>query len=244
MMLECSKITKNFGGLAVLKAIDFTLRKKEICGLIGPNGSGKTTFFNCISGVFHPDSGTIKFNETDITDKKAHEICHLGISRTYQIPAPFLNLTCLQNVMIAVLYGKKERKISIREAEKEALHHLDFVGLKDKSDMLARNLTTAGMRKLELAKALATNPELILIDECAAGLNPSETSEVIDVIKRLRDDLDMTIVWVEHVMKAIMQTADRVVVLSAGEKIAEGTPQAICNDSRVIEVYLGERLAI
>ena len=242
-MLEGSRVTKYFGGLAAVKNVDFIVKEREIVGLIGPNGAGKTTLFNLISGVYRPTSGKILFEGRDITKLKPYEICHLGIGRTYQIVKPFLNMTTLENVMVGVMFGKK-KSISIREARAQALKWLEYVGLEEKKDMLAASLTLASRKMLEVARALATEPKLILLDEVVAGLNPAETLRAMDLIRRIRDELGITVFWVEHVMRAVMGTAERIIVLHHGEKIAEGTPKEIAADERVIEAYLGEKYLI
>ena len=242
-MLEGSRVTKYFGGLAAVKNVDFIVKEREIVGLIGPNGAGKTTLFNLISGVYRPTSGKILFEGRDITKLKPYEICHLGIGRTYQIVKPFLNMTTLENVMVGVMFGKK-KSISIREARAQALKWLEYVGLEEKKDMPAASLTLASRKMLEVARALATEPKLILLDEVVAGLNPAETLRAMDLIRRIRDELGITVFWVEHVMRAVMGTAERIIVLHHGEKIAEGTPKEIAADERVIEAYLGEKYLI
>ena len=238
-MLEGRGVTKYFGGLAAVKNVDFEVRKGEIVGLIGPNGAGKTTLFNVISGMLKPTSGSIVFEGEDITGLDPHRVCEMGIARTFQIVQPFLNMTVLENVMVGLLYGR--RRMSVLDARSEALRILDFVGLREKSGMLARGLTLIDRKMLELARALATDPKLILLDEVLAGLNPVETEEAVKLIEGLRSELGITIFWIEHLMRAIMKAADRIIVLHHGEKIAEGTPEEVANNTRVIEAYLGEK---
>jgi branched-chain amino acid transport system ATP-binding protein len=239
-LLEGKKVTKYFGGLPALKEVDFQVGEKEIVGLIGPNGAGKTTLFNVISAIYPPGSGEISFNGKKITGMKTHDICKLGIGRTFQIVIPFLSMTVLENALVGALYGK-HKSISMSDARRLALGHLEFAGLADKKAVLASSLTIADRKKLELVKALATEPELLLLDEVVAGLSPTETAQAMELIKRVRNDLGITIFWVEHVMKAVMGVVDSLIVLHHGEKIAEGTPQEIGNDAKVIDAYLGEK---
>jgi len=240
ILLEGIKVTKYFGGLAAVKDVDFNVKEKELIGLIGPNGAGKSTLFNCISGIYRPTTGTIKFQGEEITRLKPDEICRLGIGRTFQIVRPFLEMTALENVMVAAHFGRGTGT-SMSDARKDALEHLEFVGLAEKRDRMARDLTLHERRFVEIARALATNPEVVLLDEVLAGLNPTETAEAMGLIRRIRNDLGVTVFWVEHVMKAVMGTAERIIVLHHGEKIAEGTPSEIAENEDVVKAYLGEK---
>lgn len=238
-MLSGKNVCRSFGGLKALDAVDFELKKGEILGLIGPNGSGKTTLFNVISGIYKPDSGEVMFKGRRISSLPSHKIAKLGIGRTFQIVKPFEYVTVLQNVMVASLYGRAGAR-SLSEAEKEALGWLEFTGLIEKKDTLVRNLTLVQRRCLEVARALALRPEVILLDEVMAGLNPVEMDNSLQMIRRIRDELNITVFIVEHVMRAVMGLSDRIIVLNQGRKIAEGKPSAIANNKDVIEAYLGE----
>jgi branched-chain amino acid transport system ATP-binding protein len=234
-LLEVKDLTKNFGGLTALDNLSFHLAKGEILGIIGPNGAGKTTLFNVVTGFYRPDEGEIIFNGEDITGLKPHQIAKRGMARTFQITQPFPNLTVLENVKI----GAYSRFKSSREASEEALRVLETVGLYEQRNELASVLPIGRRKGLELAKALATNPEIILLDEVVAGLNTMESNNMITTIKNLQQD-GMTVLLIEHVMKAIMSLSDRIVVIHYGEKISEGVPQEISKDHKVIEAYLGE----
>lgn len=237
-MLELKNVSKQFGGLEVLKNISLSVQEGTITGLIGPNGAGKTTLFNCINGIYHPDSGVIKFMGKTISDLQPDKICKLGIGRTFQIPQPFPKLTSLENVLVGILFGRNEH-LSHTDARKVAEELLEFVGLYEKKDTPAYLLTLHELRKLEVARALGTDPKLLLLDEIMAGLNPVEVDLARKLIRRIRDELGITCFWIEHVMKAIMNEADTVIVLHHGEKIAEGTPLQISKNIEVINAYLG-----
>jgi len=237
-LLEGKNVTKSFGGLVAVKNVNFYVKEGEILGLIGPNGAGKTTLFNLISGIYHPDSGTIKFKEEDITKLKPHEICQRGIGRTFQIVRPFRGMTVLNNVLIGSFFGSKSKNMD--KAKKQALEALELVKLSDKKDVNAENLTIAECRRMEIARALATNPSLLLLDEVVAGLNPLEVEEMMRMIQEIRRR-GITIIMVEHVMKAVMNVSDRIIVMHHGEKIAEGSPSEVSKNEKVVKAYLGER---
>ncbi len=236
--LEVKDLSKSFGGLQVLRKIDFDLHQREILGLIGPNGSGKTTLFNLITGFLKPNAGRIVFKGKDITKASSHRVCQAGIARTFQLVKPFAHMTALQNVMVGRMYGRKPAQ-SLREARKESEEILESTGLGAKKLNVAQSLTLSNRKRLELAKALATRPELLLIDEMMAGLTLTETEEAVGIIKKIRDS-GITLMVVEHVMSAVLGISDRIMVLNAGEKIAEGTPHEIMKDQQVIEAYLGK----
>jgi len=238
-LIEGKELTKSFGGLIAVKEVDFHLQGGEIVGLIGPNGAGKTTLFNLISGVFHPDSGRLFFEEAEITQLKSFEICRIGIARTFQIVRPFLKMTCLENALVGII-GRNERDGKKGMKKDEARDLLKFVGLGGHEEMLANSLTLIEKKRLEMARALATRPKILLLDEVLAGLNPSEILQALELIESIRTELKMTIFWIEHVMGAIMKASDRIIVLDQGEKIKEGKPEEIVSDRRVIEAYLGE----
>ena len=240
-LLEVIQISKHFGGVVALSEVGFTVNEGEIVGLIGANGAGKTTLFNVISGFYPPTAGTIKFKGEDIHRKKSYEICRKGLVRTFQVVKPFLNMTALENVTVGKFFGKdrlSERKV----AEDEARHILDFVGLSAKSQIPAKELTLVDHKRLELARSVAAHPELLLLDEVLAGLTPTETAEAMEIVKEIRKSMGVTILMVEHVMKAVIGLCDRIVVIHYGRKIAEGTPEEISENPDVIEAYLGESL--
>lgn len=239
MILKVNGLTKYFGGLAAVKNVDFHIGKGEILGLIGPNGAGKTTVFNLITGSIPLSSGNVIFDNREIGRiPHPHKICKMGIGRTFQKVKPFPSMTVLDNVLAASFCC-----CSCKSDAKEKAHEvLDFVALSKKKDYLGRQLTIGDRKRLELAKALATNPRLILLDEVMAGLTPTEVNELLIVISRIRNN-GVTIFVIEHIMKVIMTLSDRVVVLHHGEKISEGTPEEISRNPRVIEAYLGEETA-
>ncbi|MBW1712069.1 MAG: ABC transporter ATP-binding protein [Deltaproteobacteria bacterium] len=238
-MLKIENVTKMFGGLAAVNQVSFDLKEGQILGLVGPNGSGKTTLFNCINGLFPATSGRILFEDKDITSLKAHQICKLGIGRTFQLVKPFHSLTAVQNVILGLAFGRRERPA---KARRKAMDILEFVGLGHKAQTGAGQLILAERKKLEIARALATAPSLLLLDEVASGLTETESEEIIGLLKKSNAS-GLTILIVEHVMSVIMSLSDRVVVLSEGRKIADGPPDEVANDQNVIDVYLGESIS-
>ncbi len=239
-LLRVEKVTKRFGGLIALDSVSFSVRRGEILGLIGPNGAGKTTLFNCITGVYKPDSGRIIYKGIDITGWPPHRVTKIGIARTFQVVKPFNELTVKQNVVVGALFGRRYGSIGVEEAEEIADEILDFLGLKPKAELPAASLNIHEKKILEVARALAAEPELLLLDEALAGLTPKEVEEMLKVIARVRDEKGVTIIMVEHVMHAVMNIADRIVVLNYGRKIAEGTPEEVANDPEVVKAYLGD----
>ena len=237
-ILELQGLNKHFGGLTATSNVSGDVRQGEILGLIGPNGAGKTTLFNLLSGALTPDSGTMSFNGTDITGMKPHEIARLGIARTFQSVKIFSRMSVLDNVRLGSLFGHTEKKKSVAGWE-DPHEILDFIGLSGLGENRAVDLILSNQKRLEVGRALATKPILLLLDEVMAGLTPTEVSEAMALVQKIRDK-GITIVMIEHVMKAIMTICDRIVVLHHGEKIAEGTPKEITSNRTVIEVYLGE----
>ena len=234
-ILEAKGVTKIFGGLVAVKEVDFRVEDGEIVGLIGPNGAGKTTFFNMISGFYPPNGGDVLLNGKSILGLKPNQICKLGMTRTFQIVKPFPELTVLENVMM----GAFNHHAKAAAARARATEVMEILGLAERAQELAGNLPVAGRKRVEIAKALATEPRLMLLDEVMAGLTPAEMRQMIDTVRRIRET-GVTMVIVEHVMPVIMNLCDRIYVLHHGEKIAEGTPEEIVADKRVTEAYLGE----
>jgi branched-chain amino acid transport system ATP-binding protein len=233
-MIEIKNLYKNFGGLRAIVNIDIQINKGEIIGLIGPNGAGKTTLFNLITGFLKPDSGKIEFKGNSLISLKPHEICKIGVARTFQLVKPFTHLSVLGNIRI----GAYNCVGSYNEAEKKALKLLDFIGLKDKKDLAITSLTLCDRKRVEFMRALSTSPEILLLDEVIAGLTPSEVNEIVALINKVRAT-GITILMIEHVMQAIMSLAERIIVIHHGKKIADGEPNKVVNDDVVIQAYLG-----
>ena len=238
-MLEGKGVTKYFGGLAAVSNVDFSVEQGEAFGLIGPNGAGKTTLFNLISAALTTKSGTIKFKGENITGLKPYKICRMGIARTFQTVKVFPDLPALSNVLLGLHFGMSPG-LSSKDAVREATGLLEFVGLSALKATPAKDLTLANQKRLEVARALATDPELLLLDEMMAGLNPTELAQAMELIARIRNK-GITIIMIEHVMRAIMNVCERIMVLHHGQKIAEGTPQEIATSEKVIKVYLGDK---
>jgi len=240
-LLNCVAVSKEFGGLQALKNVDLKVTEKAIAGLVGPNGSGKSTLLNVISGVYKPDSGKILFLDEDISKLPPYAICARGVTKTSQTVQSFPDMTTVENVRIGVLFAKKQDKEV--DADDKARELLNFVGLgKEKFGVLAKNLNVVELRRVQLARALATEPKLLLLDELLTGLTPKECDEAISLVKLINKQ-GITILMVEHVMKVIMGLCETVTVLHHGEKICEGTPGEVCSDESVIDVYLGKKFA-
>lgn len=239
-VLEVDGLSVSFGGVQALQSVTFRVEPGKIIGVMGPNGAGKTTLFNLITGVYRPSSGTIRFGGRELQSLPPSRVCHAGIARTFQSGRPFMNMTTRDNVLVGLLHGSSgiaKRGDAIREAERL----LDFVGLTRHADRPVSSLNLMERKIVELARALATRPKLLLLDELMAGLNPTDLSPAIGIIRRVRDELGVTIFWIEHIMQVLMNTCEHLIVLHHGEKLAEGAPQTVVTDRGVAEAYFGKK---
>ncbi len=239
-MLSIRKVSKRFAGITAIKDVSFEIERGEIIGLVGPNGAGKSTLLNIVSGIYLPSSGSILFDGRDVTNLSPDKVCKLGIAKTFQLVHSFPELTALQNVTVGAMFGNSMR-LSMTDARAKAEAQLEFAGYPmNKIHYPVKNLNVVELKRIQLARALATEPKLLLLDEVTTGLNPSESNDAVSLIQKIRES-GITILMVEHVMRVIMNVSDRIVVLHHGEKIAEGTPAEIATDEKVISSYLGEK---
>jgi branched-chain amino acid transport system ATP-binding protein len=242
-LLKCVEVSKTFGGLQAVKKVDLTVNRGEISGLVGPNGSGKSTLLNLISSVYKPDNGKILFNDEEISKLPPYAVCARGLAKTSQTVQSFPDMTTLENVLAGVLFSEKKQKEKMNPADR-ARQLLEFVGIqKEKFNASAKDLNVIELRRVQLARALATNPQMLLLDELLTGLTPKENDEAIALIKLINKQ-GVTILMVEHIMKVIMGLCSHVTVLHHGEKLCEGTPEAVCGDQEVIKVYLGKKFSV
>jgi branched-chain amino acid transport system ATP-binding protein len=239
-LLRVKQVSRRFGGVRALNDISFDMSAGEILGLMGANGAGKTTLFSLIAGNIAPSTGEIWFDDSRIDGRGPYQVNRLGIARTFQIVRPFGDMTVLENTAVGALYGRG-RTMSQRRAREQCMQILEEVGLADRADMPASDLTLAGRKRLEVARALATKPRLLLLDEVLAGLNATEAKDALDLLRRVRESRSLSMIIIEHVMKALMQLSERIVVLHDGQKVMEGVPTEVANDPRVIKAYLGEK---
>jgi len=238
-LLEVKELSKHFGGVVALDGVNIKVDKGELVGIIGPNGAGKTTLYNCVTGFYPPTSGKVFFDGKDVTGLPSHKLCRMGMARTFQIPRPFMSMTLLENVMVGALGAG----MSLREAKEKAKEIVSFLKLEEQANKPISKLNFNYRRQCELARALATNPKLLMLDETFAGLNPSEIDEMVKLVRKIHES-GVTIMLTEHVMKVVMSLAERIVVLHQGKVIAEGLPREVVNDSRVVEAYLGQRIFV
>lgn len=243
IILTIKSLSKYFGALKAVDEVSFEVKRGEILGLIGPNGAGKTTIANVVTGTYPKTSGTVIFEDMDISNLKPYQIARKGLTRTFQVVKPLIGMTVGENVLVGSLYGRDKRNTDMKNASKRAREIIKLVGLESKKDSLVSDITLPDLKKMEFARVLAMEPEVLFLDEVMAGLNSTEVEEASILVKRVRREKELTIVYIEHIMRAVMRISDRIVVLHHGRKIVEGTPQEVVNNSAVIEAYLGKRYA-
>ena len=243
IVLKIKSLSKHFGALKAVDNVSFDVKKGEILGLIGPNGAGKTTVTNLVNGTYTKTTGKVFFKDSDVSNLKPYQIAKMGLTRTYQVVKPLLGMTVEENVLVGSLFGRENRYSGMKNATKRAGEILKLVGLEKKKDSLVSDITLPDLKKMEFARVLAMEPEVVFLDEVMAGLNSTEVEEASHLVKKVRKEKELSIVYIEHIMKAVMGISDRIVVLHHGKKIVEGTPQEVINDQAVIEAYLGKRYA-
>jgi len=243
IILKIETLSKHFGALKAVDEVSFEVKRGEIVGLIGPNGAGKTTLTNLATGAFPKTAGKVIFKDLDISNLKPYQIARHGLTRTFQVVKPLMGMTVEENVLVGSLYGRDKRNTDMKNASKRAREIIKLVGLESKKDSSVSDITLPDLKKMEFARVLAMEPEVLFLDEVMAGLNPTEVEEASTLVRKVRQEKGLTIVYIEHIMRAVMGISDRIVVLHHGRKIVEGTPQEVVNDSAVIEAYLGKRYA-